>query len=56
MIKKFYVSKKTEGYDAPEMDKFQQIEKLNLLLSSGWIIKGFQQNENESWFVLEKEG
>lgn len=54
MTKKFYVSKSTEGNPAPELDRFQRIEKLNLLLSNGWTIKDYHETPEESWFLLEK--
>ena len=54
MIKKFYVSRNMEGTSAPELDRFQRIEKLNLLLSSGWTIKSYEETGGESWFLLEK--
>ena len=52
MIKKFYVSRNTEGTSAPELDRFQRIEKLNLLLSSGWTIKSYEETGGESWFLF----
>ncbi len=54
MTKKFYVSRNSEDASAPQLDKYQRIEKLNLLLSNGWIIKGFEEADGESWFLLEK--
>ncbi len=54
MTKKFYVSRNNGSNPAPALDKFQRIEKLNLLLSCGWTIKGFEEADGESWFLLEK--
>lgn len=60
MQKVFYVSKNSEnnenhGNTAPGFDRFSRIEKLNLLLSMGWSIKSFSSDNNEEYFVLEKE-
>jgi hypothetical protein len=60
MQKVFYVSKNSENNDnhgntAPDFDRFSRIEKLNLLLSMGWNIKSFSSENNEEYFVLEKE-
>ena len=60
MQKVFYVSKNSEnnenhGNTVPGFDRFSRIEKLNLLLSMGWSIKSFSSENNEEYFVLEKE-
>ncbi|MBR1724081.1 MAG: hypothetical protein IJ723_03570 [Ruminococcus sp.] len=56
MQKKFYVSKNPAegGMAAPEMDRFSRIEKLNAMLEMGWVIKGFEQTGEGSYFLLEK--
>lgn len=56
MQKKFYVSKNPMEGDmtAPEMDRFSRVEKLNSMLNVGWVIKGFKQSDEGSYFLLEK--
>ena len=53
MQKKFFVSDNAEG-QAPGYDRFSRIEKLNLLISQGWVIKGFINNSEGSFFLIEK--
>jgi hypothetical protein len=56
MTKTFYVSKSTDGNvdGAPTTDRFERIERLNMLLEHGWTIKNFSKTDNEEYFVLEK--
>lgn len=60
MQKIFYVSRQTEDTadgqtsHAPDMDRFQRIDKLNELIARGWSIKEFKEEEESSYFVLEK--
>ena len=56
MEKTFFIKKSagTDGQMIPTTDRFKRIEKLNLLVDSGWVIKGFKSNENEEYFLLEK--
>lgn len=59
MEKIFYVSKNTNDKSfasAPDMDRFQRVEKLNSLLEMGWAIKEFRNESEGSFFVLEKNG
>lgn len=53
MQKKFYVSGSSEG-SAPGFDRFSRIEQLNLLISQGWVIKGFVNDSEGSFFLIEK--
>ncbi len=57
MQKKFYVSKNPAegGMAAPELDRFTRIEKLNAMLEMGWTIKGFENSDEGSYFLLEKQ-
>lgn len=55
MQKTFFIRKSSaEMEGAPTYDRFQRIEKLNLLVDSGWEIKGFESNQQEEYFLLEK--
>lgn len=56
MEKIFYISKGNENGDAsiPTTDRFQRIEKMNMLLNSGWKIKEFVNSGREEYFLLEK--
>ena len=58
MLKKFYITKsagdKSEGVNAPSLDRFQRMEQLNNMLHLGWTIKEFKDNGNESYFLLER--
>lgn len=56
MQKKYYVSKTPAVGDmaAPEMDRFSRIEKLNAMLEVGWVIKGLLNDEQGTYFLLEK--
>lgn len=56
MEKTFFIRKAVsdDEYGAPAYDRFQRIEKLNLLVDSGWVIKSFQCNAQEEYFILEK--
>ena len=56
MTKIFYIKKNiSDGTDSvPTTDRFERMEKLNLLLSSGWTIKEFISDNGEEYFVLEK--
>lgn len=56
MEKVFYIRKAvTEGStQVPTTDRFRRIEKLNLLVDSGWVIKGFRSDAQEEYFLLEK--
>ena len=56
MQKKFYVSKTSsdEEKSAPDLDRFRRIEQLNLLLSLGWKIKSFVNEQGSEFFILEK--
>ncbi len=58
MQKKFYITKSTgdgEG-SAPEMDRFKRVEHLNELLKLGWSIKELHDEDDGTYFILEKEG
>lgn len=61
MQKAFYVSRNNDRYEnrgnvsAPEMDRFQRVEQLNGLLEAGWVIKDFKTDNEDAFFVLEKE-
>lgn len=55
MIKKFFISKNTDENSAPQLDRFQRIEKLNDMLSMGWVIKSFETDNGDSYFLLEKK-
>lgn len=54
--KKFYISRIPAGGGAavPVMDRFSRVEKLNSMLSVGWVIKGFNDSAEGSYFLLEK--
>ena len=39
---------------APDMDRFQRVEKLNSLIAAGWAIKEMKSENNSTFFVLEK--
>lgn len=55
MKKTFFIRKASaEMEGAPTCDRFQRIEKLNMLVDSGWVIKGFESNAQEEYFLLEK--
>ncbi|WP_295154531.1 hypothetical protein [uncultured Ruminococcus sp.] len=56
MEKTFFISKAASGdeYGAPTYDRFQRIEKLNMLVDSGWVIKSFKCDAHEEYFILEK--
>lgn len=54
MQKIFYVSKSSDA-NAPDMDKFRRVEKLNNLISLGWEIKEMKVENEDTYFVLEKE-
>lgn len=57
MQKIFYVSRnedKAHEGKAPDMDRFQRVEKLNGLLAAGWAIKEMKTENNSTFFVLEK--
>ena len=56
MEKTFFISKSasSEEKSAPAYDRFQRIEKLNLLVDSGWVIKSFKFDAHEEYFILEK--
>ena len=55
MEKTFYIRKPAQdGVMAPTLDRFQMIEKLNLLVDSGWVIKGFRSDAEQEYFLLEK--
>lgn len=55
MTKKFFISKaEKSASDAPDLDRFQRVEKLNEMLAVGWQIKGFYNEVEGSYFVLEK--
>ncbi|MBR1739322.1 MAG: hypothetical protein IJ737_03430 [Ruminococcus sp.] len=57
MEKTFYIRKSSsaDGITAPTTDRFSRIEKLNMLVDSGWRIKGFTSTPEEEFFLLEKE-
>lgn len=55
MIKKFFISQNSADQSAPQLDRFQRIEKLNAMLLVGWVIKGFQSDSAGSYFLLEKQ-
>ena len=57
MQKKVYVSKQigNETVFAPVIDRFTQVERLNDLVSLGWKIVRFVEEERNSYFILEKE-
>ncbi len=54
MQKIFYVSRNSDGISAPNMNRFARIEQLNRLLACGWRIKSFVNEDNNEFFVLEK--
>lgn len=57
MQKIFYVSRnedKAHDGKAPDMDRFQRVEKLNSLIAAGWAIKEMKNENNSTFFVLEK--
>ena len=56
MEKTFFIRKSasSDGVPAPVYDRFQRIEKLNLLVDSGWVIKDFKCDADEEYFILEK--
>lgn len=56
MEKTFFIRKSAsdEEAGAPTYDRFKRIEKLNLLVDSGWVIKSFQCDAQEEYFILEK--
>ena len=56
MEKTFFISRSASDDEtgAPAYDRFQRIEKLNLLVDSGWKIKSFKCDANEEYFILEK--
>ena len=56
MEKTFFIRKSAYGDEttAPAYDRFQRIEKLNLLVDSGWVIKSFKCDAQEEYFILEK--
>lgn len=56
MEKTFFIRKSAsdEGTGAPDYNRFQRIEKLNLLVDSGWVIKSFKCDAQEEYFILEK--
>ena len=54
MQKIFYVSDSAGKNSAPDMDRFQRIEKLNGLLAAGWAIKEMRTENDSTFFVLEK--
>lgn len=57
MEKLFYVAKNSEGggTKVPVTNRFERIQKLNMLLESGWRIKKVCADDSEEYFVLEKE-
>lgn len=55
MIKTFFISKNTDDTAAPQFDRFQRIEQLNAMLAAGWVIKSFESNGADSYFLLEKQ-
>ncbi len=58
MQKIVYVSKSVNEDSAfvPAIDRFSQVEKLNDLVSLGWRIVRFVEEDKNSYFILEKEG
>lgn len=60
MQKIFYVSRNSEDGSedlsghAPDMDRFQRIDKLNEMISLGWKIVGMNNDGKSTYFVLEK--
>jgi len=56
MEKTFFIRRSAsgDGVPAPVYDRFQRIEKLNLLVESGWAIKDFKCDADEEYFILEK--
>ena len=56
MEKTFFIRKSASGDEVsvPTYDRFQRIEKLNLLVDSGWVIKSFKCDAQEEYFILEK--
>jgi len=55
MQKIFYVSKNGGQGSAPDMNRFARIEQLNRLLSMGWQIKSYKNENDNEFFVLEKD-
>lgn len=55
MTKTFFISKNTDDTAAPQLDRFQRIEKLNEMLLAGWVIKSFETDGSSSYFLLEKQ-
>ena len=55
MEKTFFIRKSAsgDGVPAPVYDRFQRIEKLNLLVDSGWVIKDFKCDADEEYFILD---
>lgn len=56
MEKTFFIRRSAsgDGVPAPVYDRFQRIEKLNLLVENGWSIKDFKCDADEEYFILEK--
>ena len=58
MKKVVYISRgRLEGQTfVPFTDRFSQVDKLNDLVSLGWRIVRFVEEDKNSYFILEKEG
>lgn len=57
MEKIFYISRSGNSdkcEDAPDLNRFRQMEKLNMLVSNGWSIKEMKTEGNDTYFILEK--
>ena len=57
MQKIFYVSRnedKAHDGKAPDMDRFQRVEKLNSLIAAGWAIKEMKTENHRPMFVRVK--
>lgn len=57
MQKVFYIQKTGANGDEhiPTTNRFERIEKLNLLLNSGWRIGNFVCQDGDEYFLLEKD-
>ena len=58
MQKIFYVSRnedKAHDGKAPDMDRFQRVEKLNSLIAAGWAIKEMKSETAAHSLCLRKQ-
>jgi hypothetical protein len=58
MQKIFYIAensgKTSDGIGAPGFDRFQRVSQLNELLGLGWSIKELKNEQDGTYFILEK--